>query len=104
MNIRKGQFTKTEQIHKPISKAETDKLAQSCNSISKRGILSKGRNSIKGNGLDRRCNQTKDTTPRLQVSVEFAADQWLRILLVYLNSKNSNLKGVIEPLPGAFCV
>lgn len=42
--------------------------------------------------------KSKDTTPHLKVSVDFAASQWFQILLVHLNSKNKSLNGVLEPI------
>lgn len=71
---------------------------------SKREISPKTNNSIKQSGLDSQSTQTNNHTPRLQVSIDFAAEQWFRILLVHLNGKNTKYKDVVEPLPSAFCV
>lgn len=71
---------------------------------SKREISVKTNNSIKGNGLDRHCNQTKDTTPRIEVTVDFAAKQLFQILLVDIKRRNNKFDSILEPLPGAICV
>ena len=72
--------------------------------ISKGEISRETNNSIKGNGLVKGCNQTKDTTPRLKVTVEFAAKQLFQILLVDIKRRNAKFDSILEPLPGAICV
>ncbi len=57
-------------------------------------------NSKKQAGLNCPLIFSKDTAPRLQVSIDFAASQWFQILLIHINSKNKNLGGVLEPIPG----
>lgn len=71
---------------------------------SKRGILVKTNNSIKGNGLERLCKQTKDTAPRIKVTIDFAAKQLFQILLIDIKRRNSKFDSILEPLPGAICV
>ena len=69
--------------------------------ISKGEISRETNNSIKGNGLVKGCNQTKDTTPRLQVTVEFAAKQLFQILLVDIKRRNAKFE---ELIPGAILI
>lgn len=64
----------------------------------KEGYKEETNNSIKGNGIDRRLTQRKDTTPRIQVSVDFAAKQLFQILLVDIKYRNSKLNK-LEPAP-----
>jgi len=61
-------------------------------------------NSIKETGEDRTSTKRKDIAPRAKASIDFAAEQWFRILLVHLNGKNDKYKDNIEPLPSAICV
>ncbi len=102
MNTRKGQLTKSNQIHTSLSGFETNKLAQSCRS--KREISGKTNNSIKQSGVDSGSVQTKDNTPRIEVTVDFAAKQLFQILLIDIKRRNSKFDSILEPLPGAFCV
>ena len=67
---------------------------------SQREILSKTNSNTKRDDICYPLQKSKDTTPRLQVSVDFAAEQWLQIVLIHLNSKNKSLSGVLEPIGG----
>lgn len=69
-------------------------------STSKREISGKTNNSIKQFGEGSLLAQPKDNTPRLEVSVDFAASQWFQILLIHINSRNKKLSGVLEPIGG----
>lgn len=70
----------------------------------KEGYREEANNSIKGNRIDRRLVQSKDIAPREEVSVDFAASQWFRILLVHINNRNSKLSSGLEPIPSAILV
>lgn len=61
-------------------------------------------NSIKETRLSCQLPKSNNHIPGLQVSVDFAASQWFQILLIYINSKNKSLGGVLESFPGATCV
>lgn len=90
MNTRKSQLTKSNQIHTSLSKFETNKLAQSCQS--KRELSVKDSNSIKGNGLEKLCKQTKDATPRLNKGeVNRLAEAWCELLLRQLQEEKTQL-------------
>lgn len=54
--------------------------------------------SEKQAGLNISLAKPKDNTPRLEISVDFAASQWFQILLVHLNSRYKKLSGVLEPI------
>lgn len=45
--------------------------------------------------------QSKDTTPRSEVTVEFAAKQLFQILLVDIKYRNAKLNNKLEPIPSA---
>lgn len=49
--------------------------------------------------LNRQLVQSKETTPREEVSIEFAAKQLFQILLVDIKYRNNKL----EPIPSAIC-
>jgi len=51
-----------------------------------------------------KSTKTNNTTPRLQVTVEFAAKQLFQILLVDIKRRNAKFDSILEPLPGAICV
>ena len=51
-----------------------------------------------------RSTKTNNHTPRLQVTVEFAAKQLFQILLVDIKRRNAKLNGEIGIVPGAICV
>lgn len=59
---------------------------------SKGEILSKGRNSIKGNGLDGRCNQTKEAAPRpTDREINRLAEAWCELLLRQIQEEKTQL-------------
>lgn len=90
MDTRKSQLTKSNQIHTSLSGFETNKLAQSCRS--KRGISVKTNNSIKGNGLEKLCKQTKDAAPRLaKGEINRLAEAWCELLLRQLQEEKTQL-------------
>ena len=70
--------------------------------ISQREISAKTNNSIKGNGVDRRLAQRKDTTPRSEVSIDFAAKQFFQILLVDIQYRSAKLNNDLEVVPVPF--
>ncbi len=72
--------------------------------ISKREISVKTNNSIKQSGVDCGSVQMKDNTPRIQVTVEFAAKQLFQILLVDIKRRNTQLNGELELVPGAISI
>ncbi len=51
--------------------------------------------------LNRQLVQSKDTAPRIQVSVEFAAKQLFQILLIDIKYRNAKLHNQLEPIPSA---
>ncbi len=51
-----------------------------------------------------RPSKSNNNTPRLQVTVEFAAKQLFQILLVDIKRRNTKLSGEIGIVPGAICV
>ena len=51
-----------------------------------------------------KSTKTNNTTPRLRVTVEFAAKQLFQILLVDIKRRNTKFDSILEPLPGAICV
>lgn len=53
--------------------------------------------------LNGKLTQRNNHTPHEEVSIEFAASQWFRILLVHINNRNSKLNGAFEPIPSASC-
>lgn len=67
----------------------------------KQGYREETNNSIKRTGVDRKLTQRKDTTPRTQVIVEFAAKQLFQILLMDIQYRNSKLNK-LEPVPVPF--
>lgn len=62
----------------------------------KEGYREKTNNSIKQSRVDRSLTQRKDTTPRSEVSVEFAAKQFFQILLVDIKYRNAKLNNDLE--------
>lgn len=103
MNLRTSQSILKEKCEKSLSSIDKERLAQSWKSTSKRGILPKTNNSIKGNGVDRKLTQRNNTTRRSEVSVEFAAKQLFQILLVDIKYRNAKLNNKLEPIPSAIC-
>jgi len=83
------------------------KVNENCSPISS-ALISHGEISSKTNkfieesGIGCPLPKSKDTTPRLQVSVDFAVDQWFQFLLVYINNKNKKLGRVLEPMRSDF--
>lgn len=69
--------------------------------IHKERCKEKSNNSIKQSGLTCPLTNSKDIAPRVKVSINFAAEQWFRILLVHLNGKNSKFMEAVEPMPSA---
>ena len=51
-----------------------------------------------------KSTKSNNNTPRLQVTVEFAAKQLFQILLVDIKRRNTEFDSILEPLPGAICV
>lgn len=74
------------------------------NNNSTSALISKGEISRENHSPTEKCDlccplpKRNKATPRLKVSVEFAASQWFQILLIHINSKNKSLNGVIEPI------
>lgn len=54
----------------------------------------------KGTKVNGVKSQRKPTAPRVQVSVEFAADQWFRILLVHLQKQHIQTNPFFVPMAG----
>ncbi len=65
----------------------------------KEGYVEKTKKTTNRANLNGQLVQSKDTTPRIQVSVEFAAKQLFQILLVDIKYRNNKL----EPIPSAIC-
>lgn len=104
METRESQLTKLTEKYESVSKNETCELARSYPSVSQREISRGNHNPTEKCDQCCRLPKSKDTAPRLQVSVDFAVDQWFQILLIHLNSKNKDLSGVLEPLRSDFCM
>jgi len=68
--------------------------------ISHGEILHKTNKFIEETGIGCPLPKSNKVSPRLKVSVDFAASQWFQILLIHLNSKNKKLSGVFEPIGG----
>ncbi len=51
-----------------------------------------------------RPSKSNKATPRLQVTIEFAAKQLFQILLVDIKRRNAKLNGEIGIVPGAICI
>lgn len=82
MTTRKSQLTKLAEIHKPVSKNEACELAQSCSSISQRGIK-------RGWAVDRELSdlvvnqtQTNNTAPHpIKEEINQLAKAWCELML-----------------------
>ena len=85
-----SQLTNHIEMQKPVSEYELSELAE-CNSTSKRGITENSYPNTKLTQLTSPLPFSKDTHPREPVSVEFAVDQWFRILLVQMQKQNVSL-------------
>lgn len=59
----------------------------------KEGYQEETTNLIERPELSSPLTNSNNRRPRIQVSVEFAVEQWFRILLVNINSRNSKLGG-----------
>lgn len=100
MNTRKSQLTKVNQTHKPISKAGTEKLAQSCSSITYREISRKPNNSIKQTQLTCPLPNPKDTRPPLiKEEINELAKVWCELLLGQIQEvRNQPVPLKLKPL------
>ncbi len=78
-------------------------VGQCSETKSKRGILIKTNNSIKKSGVNGVVVQPKDTTPRSEISIDFAAKQFFQILLMDIKSRHA-LNNNLEPVVSAFSV
>ena len=67
----------------------------------KEGYVENSKKTINKAGLNGQLVQSKDTAPRIQVSVEFAAKQLFQILLMDIQYRNAKLNK-LEPVPVPF--
>lgn len=100
MNTRKSQLNIANQIHKPISKVETKKLAQSCGSITYGEISRKPNNSIKQTQLTCPLPNPKDTRPPLiKEDINQLAKAWCELLLGQIQEvRNQPVPLKLKPL------
>ena len=86
-----SQLTNYIEIQKPVSKYELSELAESGSEAHKEGCTEATSNLT--NRANNNCPLpiSKDTHPREPVSVDFAVDQWFRILLVQMQKQSVSL-------------
>lgn len=99
MEARKSQPILKEKCEKSLSNNEMERLAQSGELTSQRGILFKTNDSINGNGVDRRLAQTNNAIPPIEEEINQLARAWCELMLNQLQEacNQEQLVGAIEP-------